>query len=584
VSSVVVTGDRPGAETGQPRSAEDVSDSVRRRLSTVPKDSWKSWAATAWVVAIAAILRFVNLGLPNSIVFDEVYYANEGQELLDHGVEWRTEFDSAGNVTASFGDYVVHPPLGKWIIALGIKLFNNGWARSHGFDAAFGWRFGAAVCGTLAVLMVTRIGRRMFRSTLLGCVAGVLMALDGFELVLSRIAILDIFVLFFALAAFGCLLLDRDQRRTRWLKAMDAGLDPTRIGRAGRPGFTWAGVPWWRLACGVMLGAGCAVKWSVIWYVPLFMLLVYWWEAQLRRTVGAAHPWRDALLDEAGWIALMGVLVVGTYLASWSGWFATDTGWKRHYLRDQLGKSEPPVIGPLINLYYYHKEMLGFHDQLISPHPYQSWPWQWLILGRPVAFYWSGDPRCGAQNCAAEILLLGTPALWWAFLPALAGTAWFGIARRDWRALPIWVGAFAGIAPWFLYEVSHRTMFYFYAAPAEPFLILACVYVIGCLATKPGPVRVRETVGGGLGERLSRNVGLGLGRLGFGPLRYAYDRRGPLGGGLSVEERRLYGTIAGAAFVLIVGLCFWYFYPLYVGNSITNQAWGRRLLLGERWR
>jgi dolichyl-phosphate-mannose-protein mannosyltransferase len=391
-------------------------------------------------------------------------------------------------------------------------------------------------------------------------------------------------VLFFALAAFGCLLLDRDQRRKRWLRAMDNGLDPTRTGRASRPTFSFTGMPWWRFACGVMLGAGCAVKWSVIWYVPLFMLLIYWWEAQVRRTVGAPHPWRDALLDEFGWIALMGVIVVVTYLASWSGWFLTDTGWKRHYLRDQLGKSEPPIIGPLINLYYYHKEMLGFHDGLISPHPYQSWPWQWLILGRPVAFYWSADPRCGAQNCAAEIILLGTPALWWAFLPALAGTAWFGIARRDWRALPIFLGAFAGIGPWFLWEISHRTMFYFYASPAEPFLILACVYVIGCLATKPGLIRVREVVGGGLGERLSRNLGLGLGRFGFGPLRYSFDRRGPLGGGLSVEERRLYGTIAGATFVLIVGLCFWYFYPLYVGNSITNAQWGSRLLLGERWR
>jgi dolichyl-phosphate-mannose-protein mannosyltransferase len=595
---LVVTGDGPGAETEEPRATEGVDDSVRRRLGTVPRDTWRSWAATAWVVAIAAILRFVHLGLPNRQVFDEVYYANEGQQMLDHGVEWRTEYDSAGHVTASFGDYVVHPPLGKWIIAAGIKVSQGGWARPFGYDAAYGWRFAGAVCGTLAVLMITRIGRRMFRSTVLGCVAGLLMALDGFELVLSRIAILDIFVLFFALAAFGCVLLDRDQRRRRWLRAIEQGLDPTRNGRAGRPRFGWDTVPWWRLAAGVMLGAGCAVKWSVIWYVPLFMLLILWWEAQLRRTVGAPHPWRDALLDEIGWIAAMGVLVLATYLASWTGWFITDTGWKRHYLRDQLGRHEYPILGALQNLYYYHREMLSFHDGLISPHPYQSWPWQWLILGRPVAFYWSGDPNCGGQSCAAEILLLGTPALWWAFLPALFGTAWFGIARRDWRALPIWIGALAGIAPWFLWEISDRTMFYFYAAPAEPFLILAVVYVLGCLATKPGLVRVREAVGfgsgfgsgagsasgSGLGERLGRNLGLGLGRFGFGPLRYVYDRRGPMGGGLSADERRLYGTIAGATFVLIVGLCFWYFFPLYVGNSITNQEWGRRLLLGERWR
>jgi dolichyl-phosphate-mannose--protein O-mannosyl transferase len=581
---LVVAGERTGTDPDEPRPTGTVDDLVRRKLSPPPRDGWKSWTAIAGVVLIAAILRFLRLGLPNSLVFDEVYYANEGQELLDHSVEWRTETDSAGHVTASFGDYVVHPPLGKWIIAAGIKLFNNGWARTHGFDAAFGWRFGSAVCGTLAVLMIIRIGRRMFRSTVLGCMAGLLMALDGFELVLSRTAILDIFVLFFTLAAFGCLILDRDQRRRRWLRAMESGLDPTRSGRVGRPRFSFADVPWWRLACGVMLGAGCAVKWSVIWYVPVFMLLIYWWEAQLRRTVGAAHPWRDALLDEIGWIALMGALVVVTYLASWTGWFLTDTGWKRHYLRDQLGQHEYPVIGALQNLYYYHREMLSFHDGLTSPHPYQSWPWQWLILGRPVAFYWSSDPLCGGPSCAAEILLLGTPALWWAFLPALLGTAWFGIARRDWRALAIWAGAFAGIAPWFIYEVSDRTMFYFYASPAEPFLILACVYVIGCLATKPGFSRVRDTVGAGFSDRLGRSVSIGLGRFGFGPLRYAYDHRGPMGGGLSAEERRLYGTIAGAAFVLLVGVCFWYFYPLYVGNSITNQEWARRLLLGERWR
>jgi dolichyl-phosphate-mannose--protein O-mannosyl transferase len=577
---LVVTGDRTGTEA---KSQEDPGE-LRRRLATVGRDTWKSWAACGWVVVIAAILRFVNLGLPNSLVFDEVYYANEGQQLLDHGVEWRTETDAAGNVTNSFGDYVVHPPLGKWIISIGIKLFNNGWARSHGIDAAFAWRFTAALCGTLAVLMVTRIGRRMFKSTVLGCTAGLLMALDGFELVLSRTAILDIFVLFFALAAFGCLLLDRDQRRRRWLREIENGLDPTRRGKSGRPRFNVVDIPWWRLGCGVMLGAGCAVKFSVIWYIPVFMLLIYWWEAQLRRTVGVAHPWRDALLDEVGWIAAMGGLAVVIYLASWSGWFLTDTGWKRHYVRDQLGRHEYPIIGALENLYYYHVEMLKFHFGLTTPHPYQSWPWQWLILGRPVAFYWSGDPVCGAQNCAAEILLLGTPALWWAFLPALAGTAWFGIARRDWRALAIWAGAFTGIAPWFLSELGNRTMFYFYAAPAEPFLVLACVYVIGCIATKPGLVRVKETVGISFGDRLGRQVSIGLGRLGFGPLRYGYDGRGPYGGGLSVEERRLYGTIAGATFVLIVALCFWYFFPLYVGNSITNQEWARRLWLGERWR
>ncbi|MDT5029373.1 MAG: dolichyl-phosphate-mannose-protein mannosyltransferase, partial [Micromonosporaceae bacterium] len=424
-----------------------VSDSIRRRLETMSPWQWRSWAAAAWVVAIAAILRFVNLGLPRGMVFDEVYYATEGQELLDHGVEWRTETDSAGNIVGSHADFVVHPPLGKWIIGLGIKLFQND---------AWGWRFMAAVAGVLSILIIVRIARRMFRSTVLGAMAGLLMALDGMHFVLSRTAILDIFLMFFIVAAFGCLILDRDARRRRWLRELENGLDPAASGRSGRPRLTWATVPWWRLAAGVMLGAACGVKWSGVWFIPVFALLIYFWEVGLRKTVGGAHPWRDALLDEAGWIVAMVGLAFVTYLATWTGWFLSDDGWKRHYLRDELGRSEPPIIGALQNLFYYHRDMLRFHSGLTTPHQYQSWPWQWLLLARPVAFYWSGDPTCGAANCAGEILLLGTPVLWWSFIPALLGLAWFGITRRDWRAVTIGVMAAAGIVPWFGSELSNR--------------------------------------------------------------------------------------------------------------------------------
>ena len=189
---------------------------------------------------------------------------------------------------------------------------------------------------------------------------------------------------------------------------------------------------------------------------------------------------------------MLGMIVV-FYLATWTGWFLSDAGWKRHYLRDERGMHEMPIIGALRNLYYYHREMLSFHDGLDKPHPYQSWPWQWLLLGRPVAFYWSDAHTCGAPSCAGEILLLGTPVLWWAFIPALIGLAWFGVTRRDWRAVAIGAGAAAGIVPWFPYEADDRTMFYFYALPSEPFLVLAVVYVLGCMINGPGVGRLGPT-------------------------------------------------------------------------------------------
>ena len=52
---------------------------------------------------------------------------------------------------------------------------------------------------------------------------------------------------------------------------------------------------------------------------------------------------------------------------------------------------------------------------------------------------------------------------------------------------------------------------------------------------------------------------------------------------LPAEDRRLYATTVSAAFVLLVALCFWWYYPLYVGNSIPYTDWLKRLLLGSRW-
>ena len=101
----------------------------------------------------------------------------------------------------------MHPPAGKWVIAIGEWMFGM---------TPFGWRFMVAVTGTLAVLMTARIGRRLFRSTLLGCVAGLLLSVDAMEYVHSRTALLDPLLMFWVLAAFGALVVDRDARASSW--------------------------------------------------------------------------------------------------------------------------------------------------------------------------------------------------------------------------------------------------------------------------------------------------------------------------------------------------------------------------------
>ncbi|SBT54442.1 dolichyl-phosphate-mannose--protein mannosyltransferase [Micromonospora narathiwatensis] len=552
--------DRPAADLSTTEQAAGSETSggggipavVRRRLATVDaRLDGHAWLATAVVVAIAGILRFLGLSGPKGKIFDEVYYAKDAYGLIDRGVEW--------NYKDNGPSYVVHPPLGKWLIGLGEWAFGyqdpetNISVPGHLMTTApeFGWRFAAAVAGTLSVLLLVRIGRRMFRSTTLGCAAGLLLALDGFHLVLSRTALLDIFLLLFVLAAFGALVLDRDARRRRWTRALEAGLDPSRPGRAGRPPSTWREWPWWRLLAGVLLGCACAVKWSALYFVPAFALLVILWEVGVRRSAGVRHPWRDALLDELPWLLLAGVLMVATYVATWSGWLLSDDGYYRLASRyPNAGLSDAPVIGPLINLWEYHRAAYGFHTQLDDPHKYQSWPWQWLLLGRPVAFYWSGDGGCGAPSCASEILLLGTPLLWWSFLPALAALAWLGLARRDWRAGAILLTVAAGLLPWFWFALDNRTMFSFYTAPVVPFLVLAVTYVLGAIAA-PAPA----TAPAGAPPPSQQDV----------------------------ADRRLVGGVIAGAYVLLVALCFGYFYPIFVGRLMTYADWSARMWLDGRW-
>ena len=602
-------------------AAREIPSIIHRRLTPFdPRGDVASWYATAFVVFVAAVLRFAGLSQPAGKVFDETYYAREGWALLTKGVEW--------NYKDNVASYVVHPPLGKWLISVGEWAFGyydvdgDQHLTGHLFDAPpeFGWRFSVAVAGIVSVLLTVRIARRLFGSTLLGCAAGLLMAFDGFHLVLSRTALLDIFLLLFILATFGALVIDRDTRRAAWLRtlatdptdphghrtpatgppdprgrsttAADAtgatgppglheprtgtagghgavalktgttsargtaalkagatagrGVRATVTGATGRRGFralvTGAagpcGVPWWRLAAAVLFACAVATKWNALFFLPAFVALILWWEAGARRSAGRTRPWRDTLVGETKWLALCGGIVFVVYLASWSGWLLTDHGYFRHWLADN-GQTELPVIGALQNLFHYHHEAFKFHSTLQSPHPSQSWPWQWLLLGKPVTMHLSYTEGAWGQSPVSEVLLLGTPLLWWSFLPAMAATLWLAIARRDWRPAAILLVAAAGLLPWFYYAAdAHRVMYSFYTAPAFPFMVFAVVYVLGAII-------------------------------------------GPAG---ATGDRRLIGAVVAGAYVVLVVLNFAYFYAIFVGQPLPYADWADRMWLGNRWR
>ena len=98
--------------------------------------------------------------------------------------------------------------------------------------------------------------------------------------------------------------------------------------------------------------------------------------------------------------------------------------------------------------------------------------------------------RC--DSCAAAILAVGNPVLWWGGAIALLALGW-GMVKRDWRAWAIFAGYLAGYVPWFAY--SNRTIFTFYTVAFVPFVALALTYAIGRAIGPPGAPLARRQGG-----------------------------------------------------------------------------------------
>src|SRR5258705_3394843 len=247
---------------------------LRARLAApMPEDRLWGWLGPLLVTAFGAVLRFDRLRVPRALIFDETYYAKDAWSILNHGVELtlvnnansiiqagHTNIFAPCNGTAAWGEVGVQPEVGKLLIAVGEWLIGLN---------SFGWRFASAVFGSLAILLICRIARRMTCSTLLGCVAGLLMSLDGLEFVLSRSGILDIFLMFFVLAAFGCILIDRDESRAQ----LAEGVARRQGGQLG-PRF---GIRKWRVAAGICLGLAGGTKGKAAWDILGFAAVITPW-------------------------------------------------------------------------------------------------------------------------------------------------------------------------------------------------------------------------------------------------------------------------------------------------------------------
>ena len=434
------------------------------------------WTPIA-LALLAALTRFVNLGHPQSIVFDETYYVKDAwsQWGLGYTANWPEGADAAfaaGDPLQYLTDdsFSVHPPLGKWLIGAGMWLFGPG--------DAFGWRFAVALFGTATVVLVYFVARTLTRSTVAAALAGFLLAIDGLSIVLSRVALLDGFLAFFTLLAFWFVLLDR---RTH-LARLSASLPERAV---------WVPVSWnrpWLLAAGIAAGAAIGVKWSGLYALAALGVYVVVTDALARRRLGV-QQWPLAAVRQgaASFILLVPVAVV-VYLLTWTGWLLSAGGYHRQSAAEDDGGFWGWVPASLRSLWNYHEAMYTFHVGLATPHSYQSPAWQWPLLVRPTSMYWqqSGDSVQAVSS-------IPNPLIWWGGIAAAVFLVVLFVRRRDAAAAFVLTGVAATYVPWLFYP--ERTIFQFYTVAMMPFLVLAIALAARALVGGPDADPVRRLTG-----------------------------------------------------------------------------------------
>jgi dolichyl-phosphate-mannose--protein O-mannosyl transferase len=546
----------PRRTTGLSTTADDrVVPSARRRLAPLLRndDRFVGWAATVAVTVLALFLRLWKLGRPHAFLFDETYYAKDAWSLWHHGYVTGYVHDAntrilAGRLDGLYTDspsMVVHPEVGKWLIGLGEHFF--------GMDP-FGWRVASAVVGALMVAVMIRLARRVTGSTLLGCVAGLLLCFDGLQFVLSRLALLDIFAAFFLLCAISCLVADRDWGRLRMARLVPSGYRTSADDWGPVRGLLWRP---WRLAAGVCFGLACGTKWSAVFPLAAFGLLVWMWDAGARRAIGVRLPrLRSAVVDGLpafGYLVLVAAVV---YVLTWTGWLLHADAYERSlsntqygpywgsYLRRDAHGFFPELMQSLRSLWHYHHDVYTFHTRFLddATHTYQSKPQGWLILNRPVGVEADLGIKPGEQGCTApsdstclrQVLLLGTPALWWGGVLALVYAVYGWLGKRDWRFGLAVVGVLSTWLPWI--PNDDRPIFSYYAIATVPFTVLAVTLCLGTM----------------------------------------------IGGPRASYRRRMWGTAFAGAFLVLVIVNFAWFWPIYTGELLTTPQWLDRIWF-NRW-
>jgi dolichyl-phosphate-mannose--protein O-mannosyl transferase len=389
---------------------------------------WLSEHPVFGVMAIALVAfgtRFWNLDGTADVVFDEIYYPNFAQNYL----RGETLFDA-------------HPPLAKYIIALGIQIFGY---------APFGYRCMTALAGSLLPLVTYELIWQLSDRRDWAWLTGWFVAMDGLLLVESRFGLINIYILLFGMLSQLCMVLALKRSRQCW---------------------------WWAIATGLMLGASISVKWTGLAYiVGLGAIIAYGW-SRYRQTLNTAQ------------------IVIGLIILPIAFYFVQ---WIPHL-----------IINPERDIWDLHSQILGFHQNLgigkTEPiHPYCSPWWSWVLLIRPIAYFFEVRPNSMVQFVHA----MGNPFLYWLSVvalliclailfvyclkPAALSNTLFKKSIKNYfkeRTHLVWFIFYVTIcfaAHWLPWSLSRRCIFLYHYMPASVFAFAALALFVSLLWRSPSP-------------------------------------------------------------------------------------------------
>ncbi|MFO8076062.1 MAG: phospholipid carrier-dependent glycosyltransferase [Egibacteraceae bacterium] len=512
-------GTHPAPEAASPQPGSAAGRRDRRWAVALP----------ATLVLAALALRLVGLEEPERLYFDEVYYVADARALLADGVE---------------DGFVVHPPLGKWLIAAGIAVAGDG---------PLGWRLASAVAGALLVGVTYAVGLRLLGRRSLAALAGLLVAVDGMALVSSRVAMLDGFLALLVAAAAWALLADGAARDGPGDPSLEVGPRPWRGWALGASPARWV--------AGGLLGLAVATKWAGLLAIGAAGLVSLVGDLLARRRA-TGRVLADPVHLLAGLAVPLLLVPAAVYLASYAGWFA---GYEQTRPGQAACTGEPCEIsaGERVAGWWGEQAAIArFHTDLDAEHPYRAGAWTWPLLTQPVAYAYEtaescdegaaeadgpqdaeadadeaavgdaddapGDPAargCGlAEGQVRHILAVGNPAVWWPAGLAVLALGW--AAARHRRGDAGFLLAFT-LGQWLPWLVVARPVFLFYTVPIVPFLALALAW--GAAETSRSP--------------------------------------------------RLRWLPAALAVGALLGLAFWY--PIWLGTPIEEGAWRARILFAS---